>query len=460
MGSYHAKLSPSSADRWTSCTASINAQEGIPNTNSDASRDGTCCHQILAECLENPDLDLQSYLGRVMSFWEHPESESSGEDWHDVLPVEHFDHTVETSSLTVTQEMLDAVHSALGFVRQRVAHTGGTLLVEQRVPIGHFTGEEDAGGTSDVILMYGTTIEVMDAKFGRHKVQAYEVITPAHTDIVTNEAVPEVVRGNLQMICYALGAYEANDMFYGFTDVVMTIIQPNIHHVSSYSCSVAELLKLRDFLQAKANETRDNPQYVATPDNCHFCRASGSCAAQTQAVITTTLDGFDDVDKAKPRVVRENALGSLYAVIPMVADWCKAVEARVREALLQGLPVVRNDGVAYHLVEGKMGARAWRDETEAETALKSMRLKQEQMYTRSLISPAAAEKLSQVKKVKKGETAPPPPLGATQWNRLQQHITQSKGQPAIALETDPRPAAALAAAGFDDVPDADNSDLF
>lgn len=68
MGSYHAKLSPSSADRWTSCTASINAQEGIPNTNSDASRDGTCCHQILAECLENPELDLQSYLGRVMEW--------------------------------------------------------------------------------------------------------------------------------------------------------------------------------------------------------------------------------------------------------------------------------------------------------------------------------------------------------------------------------------------------------
>ncbi len=65
----HAKLSPSSADRWTTCTASIDAQEGIPNESSEASREGTVCHQIQAECLENSELDLQSYLGRTYNFY-------------------------------------------------------------------------------------------------------------------------------------------------------------------------------------------------------------------------------------------------------------------------------------------------------------------------------------------------------------------------------------------------------
>ena len=49
---YHASLSPSSASRWTSCTASINAQAGLPNENSEASMAGTCCHQMSAELLQ------------------------------------------------------------------------------------------------------------------------------------------------------------------------------------------------------------------------------------------------------------------------------------------------------------------------------------------------------------------------------------------------------------------------
>lgn len=177
--SYHAKLSPSSADRWTSCTASINAQEGIPNTNSDASRDGTCCHQILAECLEHHG-DPQDYLGREMQFWTHHESDSSGEDWSELISEQMADECVITGSVTVTQEMVDAVTTAMNFVRQQVELTGGLLEVEQRVPIGHITGEDGAGGTSDVVLLTDDTIRVMDAKFGRAKVLAYEVVTPAH----------------------------------------------------------------------------------------------------------------------------------------------------------------------------------------------------------------------------------------------------------------------------------------
>jgi hypothetical protein len=83
---YHAKLSPSSAHRWTECTASINAQEGIPNKNSEASMQGTCCHQISAEHLDQLE-PLPSYLGRKMIFWEAVDPETgeiiTGECWED-----------------------------------------------------------------------------------------------------------------------------------------------------------------------------------------------------------------------------------------------------------------------------------------------------------------------------------------------------------------------------------------
>ena len=68
MGSYHAKLSPSSAHRWTSCTASVGAQDGVPNEGNEAARRGTACHQMLEEMLLTPSIDPQSYLGRTLTF--------------------------------------------------------------------------------------------------------------------------------------------------------------------------------------------------------------------------------------------------------------------------------------------------------------------------------------------------------------------------------------------------------
>lgn len=149
---YHARLSPSGAHRWTECTASPGQCDGLPNLGNEAARVGTCCHQIQEEMLLDPGRDLMSYLGRQMLFWIHPESESSGESWREDLldavePIEVL-HEVE-----VTEEMLDAVATALAFITELVEMSGGQLLVEQRVPIGNFTGEPDATGSADVIIL-------------------------------------------------------------------------------------------------------------------------------------------------------------------------------------------------------------------------------------------------------------------------------------------------------------------
>ncbi len=117
MGAYHAQLSPSSASRWTSCTASVAAQAGIPNTTNAASRHGTCGHQLSAECLEF-NLDPQSYLGRVMWF-----PKGGREDW-----AENFKVSPELEATEiVTQELIDACTAYVNFVRQRVALLGGKL---------------------------------------------------------------------------------------------------------------------------------------------------------------------------------------------------------------------------------------------------------------------------------------------------------------------------------------------
>jgi len=63
--------------------------------------------------------------------------------------------------VTVDEEMADHVQVYLDAVRQRLEEyrlagaVSVELFVEQRVPIGHITGEKDAQGTADVIIIAG-----------------------------------------------------------------------------------------------------------------------------------------------------------------------------------------------------------------------------------------------------------------------------------------------------------------
>jgi hypothetical protein len=443
---YHARLSPSSADRWSSCTASPAASDGLVDEGSEAARIGTACHQICEECLIDEHADPQVYLDRKMLFWIHPESDSNGEGWADTFGDDRDPNLEFVHEVVVTQAMIDAVVTALNFVRQVHASKGGLLEAEQRVPIGHITGEEDAGGTSDVVILGADWLHTIDFKFGRGKVLAYKVLEPARVDLITAEHLAENVKPNLQLGMYLMGAAEKYSLLGPFKTVTLTVVQPFLSHVSEYTCSFDELMYWQGWLEARANDTRDNPQFVPSVDNCHFCKAKGNCKAQDEFLLTQALEGFDDVTTAAP--------------IPMITDWAAAVTDRVKERLLAGEPVVRSDGLSYKFVAGKKGNREWTDETEAETALKRMRLKPEQMYKTSLQTPTQIEKFSKPPKTKKGEPEQKPLLGPTQWKRVEALIRQSDGAPVIAISTDPRPAIASRTDGFEDVPPADNADLF
>ena len=456
---YHAKLSPSSAKRWVECSASIAAQQGLSDDGSEAARLGTCAHQLSAECLED-GRDPQRYLGRKMVFWIRDEDDAQGEDWSDLPEWDAMPLVLSVHSVEVTQEMIDACATYINFVREQVELSGAKLYVEQRVPIGHITGEYDdgkpAGGTSDVVMTAGRTLTTVDAKFGRQKVMAYDVISPSGTDIITGEATPEVVQINLQMAFYLLGSLEKYPGDYETVKAI--IVQPFLNHVSEYSCSVAELLKVGEWLKQRAEATRLTPVFAPSQDNCHFCKARMTCKAREGVVLSTALVGFEDIDLAQPAPIRVNELGSLYEKVGMIQAWCKDVQIRVFDELTQGNAVMRNDGLQYKLVVGKKGNRQFDDQVAAEELLKSFRLKSDEMYTRTLITPAAAEKLA---KAAKGSSVPPP-ISAKQWLKLDEQITQAPGSPTVALETDPRPAIVGAPLDFDDVPEdaADCADLF
>ncbi|MFA9288134.1 DUF2800 domain-containing protein [Comamonas sp. SY3] len=456
MSKQHARLSPSSADRWTSCTASPAAQDGIPNENSDASRQGTTCHQIQEELLLNPELDPQSYLGRVLVFWQHPESDSRGETWAGKFSGPDYDELNIEAEVEVTEEMLAAVNSAVAFIREQHDLMGGQLLVEQRVPIGQFTGEEGAEGSADVILLGEDWIHVMDSKFGRKKVYARELDQPERVCFITGQITPETHKINRQMGCYALGAIFRHDIFGLVKTVHMTIVQPFVGHTDSYSCDIAELQALELFLKAKAEETRSNPRFKPSQSNCHFCRAKGNCAAQTGMALNAVFDGFGAETGGTLHAPHPVNLGSQYALVGFVRQWADSIEEATRRALENGEQVVRDDGLSYKLVPGRAGNREWTDEEAVAQQLKSWRLKNEEMYVFKLITPAMVEKLAKAKKPKKGQEQQPARIGPRQWGNLQQLIRQGETKSQIALSTDPR-SAVNKTDGFEDVLSQDES---
>ena len=138
-----------------------------------------------------------------------------------------------------------------------------------------------------------------------------------------------------------------------------------------------------------------------------------------------TLDEFSDfTPETVDMQTGDNYLPIAMAKVGMVEDWCKAVRAEVERRLLAGQNV---DG--YKLVEGKRGSRKWVGDDAVEQLFKSFRLRQDEMYDFSLISPTKAEKVFKE--------------NPKRWAKVKDLITQSTGKPSVAPATDKRQAIAV-----------------
>ena len=405
----HAKLSPSGAHRWMRCPGSVVLEAPYPDTGSSYAREGTAAHELAALVLESPPATAQDYVGKRIEF------EDDGETVH----------------WPITQDMADYVDDYVKLVRQRAE--GKTLFVECKLPIGHITGEAGATGTSDVVIVdhANATIEVIDLKYGMG----------VRVDAEENE----------QTQLYALGALEEYGILGDFDCVAMVIHQPRLNHVSEWVIPVEQLYKFSDRVMSAAvfcndadvehPEGREHGLYpeqwstvYLTPGEkqCRFCKAKATCPALRAEVAevvggsaAATIDEFADfTPETVDMQTGDNYLPIAMSKVGLVEDWCKAVRAEVERRLLAGQKV---DG--YKLVEGKRGPRKWSDADAVETLFKSFRLRQDEMYDFSLISPTKAEKLFK--------------QNPKRWAKVSERITQSKGKPSVAPATDKRSALAV-----------------
>jgi len=422
----HALLSPSGSHKWLACPGSVAMEYGLPDTSSEYSDEGTCAHEVAADCLITC-AKATHYIGKRI----------------DLRPGKTYEFTADMAE--PVQAYVDYVNGQVE--AYKLAGATATLSVEVKVPIGHITGEEGATGTCDASIV---------ATFPDGKREYLTV------DLKFGRGVAVSAQRNPQGMIYTLGVI---NQLSGWDDldakpdtpVRIVIHQPRLGQPSEWVTTIKELWdwcydvqKNKAPLCHEALKAKDDlptlEQYLMPGEHCSkgFCKARATCPALANYVKTWVGADFEDLTKAAPEAPANDSdagLSAKMAATDIIDDWCRAVRAEVERRLLAGKTVT-----GWKLVQGKKGNRAWADKTLVEQLLKGMRLKQDEMYEFSLISPTTAEKL--LKETPK------------RWAKVESHITRAEGKPSVAPESDKRPALVIAPP-LDDFADvtADVSDL-
>ena len=380
------------------CPGSAVLSQGAPRTTSAYAEWGTQCHELAAQILLNE-------------------------------PYGCFD-----------SEMLEVAQQYVDYVR---GLQGDACWVEQRVsfaePLGIPADADDGFGTADTIVAKASELIVIDLKTGR--------------------GVDVDATDNPQLKCYALGALELlNGLAGDFETVRLVIVQPRAGGVKEWVTSVADLYawahnegaaavhRVQSAIDADAMCQQApsayegwNRNYLSPGEKqCKFCPAKATCPALRDSVAQTvwcatpaTPDEFADMpphdqfDSAWARDAHSAWVSAALQQVDLIEDWCKAVRAEAERRLMAG-----DEVPGFKVVQGKKGNRKWVDPAAVETLFKeTFRLKVEEMYDLSLISPTSADKLAKAKII-----------GPRQWAKVTGLITQSEGKPHVAPASDPRPA--------------------
>lgn len=368
----HALLSASSAHRWLYCTPSARLEEQFPDTMSVAAKEGTLAHELAEARLKNYFFSVDFGKRKLTGFIKKLKGE---ELWQEEM-------------LGHTETYLDYVKRiALGF------QSAPYVAIEKQVDYGTYA--KGGFGTADCVLVSGSTLYVIDFKYGK--------------------GVPVSAERNPQLSLYALGAYEAYKILYPITEVQLAIVQPRLDSISEWGCTVEKLLEFGEFVKRQADLAwKGEGNFQPGEKTCRFCRARAVCRARAEENVKLAFA----VGK-KPPLVTDSEVGEYLRQGEDVDAWLKDLKEYALGQCLAGKEIP-----GWKAVEGR-GSRDWTDMEEA------FRVLQEKEIPKALLYEEKPLTLAQVEKA----------IGKKEFNELVgKYVKKNPGKPALAPESDKRPA--------------------
>lgn len=361
MGS-HAVLSASASARWLKCSPSARWELKFPDKSSPYAAEGTEAHALAEKTLK----DFRAG-GRPEVVSDNSEAREAIQSYVD----------------TVVEKYTEA----------RQASPDARLLVEQHLDFSKYVPQ--GFGTGDCLIISDKILEVCDLKYGK--------------------GVEVSAKGNSQMRLYALGAIEAQEMFWGFDKVRMTIIQPRIGNVSSEELSVEDLKAWGMVVHQRALLAFEGKGSLVAGDHCRFCRCRTVCRAYADYMTEPLKEAFKPPAELQPDEVADIVLKA-----KRIKGWLEDIETY---ALMQALDGRKLPGLK--LVAGRSVRKITNPDVAAGRLLEAG-YKPEEIY-----KPQTLQTLTELKKL----------CGAKKLDTLLDGIVETgKRSPALVPESDKRPA--------------------
>ena len=414
MPTTHAILAPSAAKRWMTCAPSARLEAQVPGKDTAYTKEGTIAHAmaevLLRICLDQDTAPIDDFVDKFQVSY-NALKEKGGK--RAPLYMELADHVDEAFAEGLDPwEMLSTVLDYYcrpvfdDFLQARAQDPEAILLVEQKLNLGEYIPE--GFGSSDAVLIYGSTLAVYDLKYGKGvKVSAHE---------------------NPQMMCYALGAILGPGELYDLHEVKMTIIQPRLQWISTYESTYWDLLKwATEELRPAAVLAYQGGGDFVPGDHCRFCNVAPRCKALAEKALTLNANRSDAA------LMNNDELAAALQSVTAIKSWIAGLETYAMEQIKAGQTIP-----GFKVVEG----RSLRQISDQQAA---MRVLQDAGFAEdSYVKPRELKTISDLEKLlkKKGFQ-----------ELLGQYVVKPQGKPTLAPEDDPRPAMNSASSAMDDFKD-------
>ena len=373
MPDIHARLSASGAKKWINCPGSIQLEENFEDKPSQFAEEGTNAH-----ALGEAKIRLAT-------------KEYNRTKYHNAI-----------RNLEITEDMEDYAESYKNYVIERYNSAlqktpDAILMLEQRLDFSKYV--PDGFGTGDAVIIAEGKLEIIDLKYGK--------------------GVEVSAVDNPQLRLYALGAYEAFDMLYGFDTVEMTIYQPRLDNISSENISVAELLEWGESVKKAAQLANDDSVIECVAGkHCDtgFCKARPVCRAYAEERQKMAVHDFKP-----PAMLTVAEIADIIEQSASLEKWAKLVcDYALEQAYKHGV-----EYPGYKVVEGRSNRKYSKPDSEVAKILTDNGYQESDILVHKLKGITDIEKL----------------LGKKTFAEvLGSYVVKPPGKPTLVCSEDKRPA--------------------